>query len=168
MSERLGPSDPNQNPGQIPGQGPEQAAGEVPGPDMLADAAAGYDPVAEAEAAMAGASAGNAGEGSPGEGTLGADPGGGPEAVYEGNPDGGPSRFANALKTAGNAIGEGARWIAPAAGTALKEETGFDAFQFTKEGQPDLDQDQQFVSGCLRWAGRRGAEVLAERLTVSR
>lgn len=139
----------------------------MPGPDMLADAAAGYDPVAEAQAAMAAASAGNPGEGSPG-----ANPGGGPEAFQEAfqedTPDGGPSRLGGALKTAMEATGQAARWIAPAAGTALKEETGFDPFQFTKEGQPDLDQDQQFVSGCLRWAGRRGAEVLAERLAVSR
>ncbi len=153
--ERLGNQPPAPNPDQDLSQGP----------DMLADAAAGYDPVAEAEAAMAAASAGNPAEGSPD-----AVPGGGPEpeAVQEGNPDGGPSRLASVLKMAGNAIGEGARWIAPAAGTALKEETGFDPFQFTKEGQPDLDQDQRFVAGTLRWAGRRGAEVLAERLAVSR
>ena len=141
--ERLG----NQPPGPDPNQDPLQ------GPDMLADVTAGYDPVAEADAAMAAASAAN--------------PGGGPEAFQEDTPDGGSSLLGG-LKTAMEATGQAARWIAPAAGTALKEETGFDAFQFTKEGQPDLDQDQQFVSGCLRWAGRRGAEVLAERLAVSR
>ena len=161
--ERLGNQPPGSDANQDPSQGPGPAAGEMPGPDMLADAAAGYDPVAEAEAAMAAASAVNSGEGNPG-----ANPGGGPEAFQEDITNGGPSRLGGAIRTAVEATGQAARWIAPAAGTALKEETGFDPFQFTKEGQPDLDQDQQFVSGCLRWAGRRGAEVLAERLAVSR
>lgn len=159
--ERLGNQPPGPDPNQDLSQGPGPAAGEMPGPDMLSDAAAGYDPVAEAEAAMAAA-------GNPGEGSPGASQGGGPEAFQEDIPDGGTSRLGSALKTAMEATGQAARWIAPAAGTALKEETGFDAFQFTKEGQPDLDQDQQFVSGCLRWAGRRGLEVLAERAAASR
>jgi hypothetical protein len=128
---------------------------------MAADVAAGYDPVAEAEAAMAATSAGNPGEGSPD-----ANPLGGPEPVQAGNtersPDGGPSRLMGALRTAGNAMREGGRWAAPVVGAALQEEAGVDVYKFAGE-QPELNEDQQFATGVTRWALRRGMEHLAER-----
>ncbi len=62
---------------------------------------------------------------------------------------------------------QGARWMAPVVGTALKEEAGIDPYRFTSEGQPELTEDQQFVTGFVRWAGRRGAEMLAERAAAA-
>lgn len=136
--------------------GNEQLGSQPPtpdsNPDLLKDAAAGYDPVAEAEAATGDAQAGG---GEPGE------PEAGPDAFQAADASG-PSRLMGALRTAGNAMGEAARWTTPVVGTALKEETGMDVYRFAGE-QPELNEDQQFAAGVARWAIRRGMEHLAER-----
>lgn len=131
-----------------------------------------FDLGAEAQAFLADTDAstanGPAAEGAPmaEEGPAAdASTGGGPagaEGMPDAGADGGQSRVMSALRTAGSAMAEGARWAAPAVGTALKEETGVDLYRFAGE-QPELNKDQNFAAGVTRWAIRRAVEHMAER-----
>lgn len=168
-NEQLGANQPVPNPNQEPTKGPDPEAGAPEG-DLLDAAAEGnYDLGAEAQAFLADAPASTestgrevpiAEEGAPeGAQAEGAEPF--MEGAPDPAPDSGQSRLMGALKTAGSAVAEGARWAAPVVGTALKEETGVDLYKFSAE-QPELDRDQNFAAGVTRWAIRRGLERLAE------